>query len=348
MVKMKKYNVAVVGATGAVGLEMVKMLEKRDFPVGNLVLFASSRTAGKKLSFKGKEIIVEDIGKIPESSQLKSKYKLDFALFSAGSEISKEWAPRFAEQGIYVIDNSSYFRMEKDVPLVVPEVNPNTLSKEKKIIANPNCSTIQMVVVLKPLHDAAKIKRIIVSTYQAVSGAGGKALDEFENQTRAWAKGENIPPAVKLPYQIAFNVIPQIDVFLENAYTKEEMKMVHETQKILGDETIKISSACVRVPVMRGHSEAVWIEMEEKLTPQDARDILKNAEGVIVVDDPAQKKYPMPIDAEGKQVTYVGRIREDISSENGLALWIVSDNLLKGAALNAVQIAEALVSKNFL
>ena len=345
---MKKYNVAVVGATGAVGLEMVKMLEKRDFPVGNLVLFASSRTAGKKLSFKGKEIIVEDIGKIPESSQLKSKYKLDFALFSAGSEISKEWAPRFAEQGIYVIDNSSYFRMEKDVPLVVPEVNPNTLSKEKKIIANPNCSTIQMVVVLKPLHDAAKIKRIIVSTYQAVSGAGGKALDEFENQTRAWAKGENIPPAVKLPYQIAFNVIPQIDVFLENAYTKEEMKMVHETQKILGDETIKISSACVRVPVMRGHSEAVWIEMEEKLTPQDARDILKNAEGVIVVDDPAQKKYPMPIDAEGKQVTYVGRIREDISSENGLALWIVSDNLLKGAALNAVQIAEALVSKNFL
>ena len=238
--------------------------------------------------------------------------------------------------------------MEKDVPLVVPEVNPDTLSKEKKIIANPNCSTIQMVVVLKPLHDAAKIKRVIVSTYQAVSGAGGKALDEFENQTRAWAKGEKIPPAVKLPHQIAFNVIPQIDVFLENAYTKEEMKMVNETRKILGDETIKISSACVRVPVMRGHSEAVWIETEEKLTPQDARDILKNAEGVVVVDDPSQKKYPMPIDAEGLQMTFVGRIREDISSENGLAMWIVSDNLLKGAALNAVQIAEALVSKNFL
>lgn len=345
---MKKYNVAVIGATGAVGIEMVKMLEKRDFPVGNLVLFASSRTAGKKLRFKGKEIVVEDIGKITDYSLLKSKYNLDFALFSAGAAISKDWAPKFAGQGIYVIDNSSYFRMEKDIPLVVPEVNPGTLSKEKKIIANPNCSTIQMVVVLKPLHDAAKIKRIIVSTYQAVSGAGGKALDEFENQTRAWAKGEKIPPAVKLPYQIAFNVIPQIDVFLENAYTKEEMKMVNETRKILGDDTIKISSACVRVPVMRGHSEAVWIETEEKLTSQDARDILKNAEGVIVVDDPSAKKYPMPIDAEGLQVTYVGRIREDISSENGLALWIVSDNLLKGAALNAVQIAEAIVSKNFL
>ncbi|MFA5779780.1 MAG: aspartate-semialdehyde dehydrogenase [Elusimicrobiota bacterium] len=352
---MKKYNVAVVGATGAVGLEMVKMLEKRDFPVGNLVLFASSRTAGQKLSFKGKEIVVEDINKITDYSLLKSHsnatatgYSLDIALFSAGAAISKDWAPRFAEQGIFVIDNSSYFRMEKDVPLVVPEVNPDTLSKEKKIIANPNCSTIQMVVVLKPLHTAAKIKRIIVSTYQAVSGAGGKALDEFENQTKAWAKGEKIPPAVKLPYQIAFNIIPQIDVFLENAYTKEEMKMVHETQKILGDDTIKISSACVRVPVMRGHSEAVWIETEEKLTPQDARDILKNAEGVVVIDDPAQKKYPMPIDAAGLQMTFVGRIREDISSENGLAMWIVSDNLLKGAALNAVQIAEALVSKNFL
>ncbi|HAX61125.1 MAG TPA: aspartate-semialdehyde dehydrogenase [Elusimicrobia bacterium] len=345
---MKKYNVAVVGATGAVGIEMVKMLEKRNFPVGNLVLFASSRTAGKKLSFKGKEIVVEDINKITDYSLLATRYSLQFALFSAGASISKEWAPRFAQQGIYVIDNSSYFRMEKDVPLVVPEVNPNTLSKEKKIIANPNCSTIQMVVVLKPLHDAAKIKRIIVSTYQAVSGAGGSALDEFENQTRAWAKGEKITPAVKLPYQIAFNVIPQIDVFLENAYTKEEMKMVHETRKILGDDTIKISSACVRVPVMRGHSEAVWIETEEKLIPQDARDILKNAEGVIVVDDPAQKKYPMPIDADGKQITFVGRIREDISSENGLAMWIVSDNLLKGAALNAVQIAEALVSKGFL
>ncbi|MBI5574066.1 MAG: aspartate-semialdehyde dehydrogenase [Elusimicrobia bacterium] len=352
---MKKYNVAVVGATGAVGIEMVKMLEKRDFPVGKLALFASSRTAGKKMGFKGKEIIVEDINKIKDYSLLKSHsnatatcYSLHLALFSAGASISKEWAPRFAEQGIYVIDNSSYFRMEKDVPLVVPEVNPDTLSKEKKIIANPNCSTIQMVVVLKPLHTAAKIKRIIVSTYQAVSGAGGKALDEFENQTRAWSKGEKIPPAVKLPHQIAFNVIPQIDVFLENAYTKEEMKMVHETQKILGDDTMKISATCVRVPVMRGHSEAVWIETEEKLTPQDARDILKHSEGVVVVDDPSTKKYPMPIDAAGLQLTFVGRIREDISSENGLALWIVSDNLLKGAALNAVQIAEALVSKNFL
>ncbi|MFH1540285.1 MAG: aspartate-semialdehyde dehydrogenase [Elusimicrobiota bacterium] len=342
---MKKYNVAVVGATGAVGIEMIKMLEKRDFPVENLVLLASSRTAGQKLNFKNREIVVKNLSDFQFSAP---DCRLDFALFSAGTAVSKEWAPKFAQHGIFVIDNSSCFRMEKDVPLVVPEVNINALSQEKKIIANPNCSTIQMVVVLKPLHDAAKIKRIIVSTYQAVSGAGGKALDEFQNQTKCWAKGEKTPAAVKLPYQIAFNVIPQIDVFLENGYTKEEMKMVYETQKILGDDAIKISATCVRVPVMRGHSESVWIETEEKLTPQDAKDILKNAEGVIVVDEPSQKKYPMPIFADGEQMTFVGRIREDISSENGLALWVVSDNLLKGAALNAVQIAEVLVSKNFL
>ncbi|MEW6555987.1 MAG: aspartate-semialdehyde dehydrogenase [Elusimicrobiota bacterium] len=349
---MKQYNVAVVGATGAVGIEMVKMLEKRDFPVGNLYLFASSRTAGQKLKFKNKEIIVEDINKINDYSLLATRYSLNLALFSAGAFVSKEWAPRFAEQNIFVIDNSSCFRMEKDVPLVVPEVNPHTLSKSQKIIANPNCSTIQMVVVLKPLHDAAKIRRIIVATYQAVSGAGGRALDEFQRQIMAWSKNEPIPPAEKLPYRIAFNVIPQIDIFLENGggYTKEEMKMVNETKKILEDNTstIKISATCVRVPVMRGHSEAVWIETSEKLTPQDVRDILKNAEGVVVVDDPAQKKYPMPIDADGRQMTFVGRIRKDISSEYGLAFWIVSDNLLKGAALNAVQIAETLVSKKFL
>ena len=237
--------------------------------------------------------------------------------------------------------------MEKDVPLVVPEVNPHDLSKDKKIIANPNCSTIQMVVVLKPIHDAVKIKRIIVSTYQAVSGAGGKALEELKNQTLCWAKGEKIPQAVKLPYQIAFNVIPQIDIFLDNAYTKEEIKMLDETQKIMGDSSIKVSATCVRVPVFLSHSESVWIETEQKMTASEARDLLKNAEGVIVVDEPSQKKYPLPIDAAGQQVTYVGRIREDITTENGLVMWIVSDNLLKGAALNAVQIAEILIAKGF-
>ena len=345
---MRKYNVAVVGATGAVGLEMVKMLEKRDFPVGDLCLFASSRTAGQKLNYKGRGIVVEDINLISDYSVLKTRYSLDVALFSAGGAVSKNLAPKFAEQGIYVIDNSSAWRMDNDIPLVVPEVNPNALSKDRKIIANPNCSTIQMVVVLKPLHDAAKIKRIIVSTYQAVSGAGGKALTELQNQVKSWAKGEKIPKPSVLPHQIAFNVIPQIDVFIENAYTKEEMKMVNETTKILGDNSIRISSTCVRVPVFRGHSEAVWIETEEKLSPEDARNILNGTEGLIVVDEPSEKKYPMAIDADDQQVTYVGRIREDISAENGLVMWIVSDNLLKGAALNAVQIAELLVSKNFL
>jgi len=344
---MKKYNVAVVGATGAVGIEMVKMLELRDFPVNNLFLFASSRTAGRKMEFRGKEITVEDITKITDYSLLATRYSLNLALFSAGGSVSLELSPKFAAQGIYVIDNSSAFRMDKKCPLVVPEVNPHTLSKEAKIIANPNCSTIQMVVALKPLHDAAKIKRVIVSTYQAVSGAGGKAMTEFTNQVMAWSKGEKIPPAEKLPHQIAFNVIPQIDVFIENGYTKEEMKMVNETKKIL-DEGIEVSATCVRVPVFRGHSESVWIETEDKLTARDAKDILKNAEGIMLVDEPASKKYPMPLDAAEKQVTYVGRIREDISVKNGLVMWIVSDNLLKGAALNAVQIAEVLVSKKIL
>ncbi|MBN1384884.1 MAG: aspartate-semialdehyde dehydrogenase [Elusimicrobia bacterium] len=345
---MKNYNVAVVGATGAVGLEMVNMLEKRDFPVGNLYLFASSRTAGRKLKFRDREIIVEDINKISDYSVLKTKYALEVALFSAGGSVSKALAPKFAEQGIFVIDNSSAFRMEKEVPLVVPEVNSGALSKNKKIIANPNCSTIQMVVVLKPLHDAVKVKKIIVSTYQAVSGAGGRAVEEFQSQTSAWSKGEKIPPAVKLPHQIVFNIIPHIDVFVENAYTKEEMKMVNETKKILGDDSIRVSATCARVPVFRGHSEAVWIETEEKLTAQEARNILKHAEGIVVVDEPAQNRYPMPINAAGEQVTYVGRIREDISTENGIVMWIVSDNLLKGAALNAVQIAEGLIAKGIL
>jgi aspartate-semialdehyde dehydrogenase len=338
---MKKYNVAVVGATGAVGQEMIKMLEQRNFPVNSLRLLASERSAGRKLKTAKGEIAVEVLS--PETAK-----GHDLALFSAGGAISKEYAPIFARENCFVIDNSSAWRMEPDIPLVVPEVNAHALSASKKIIANPNCSTIQMVVALKPLHDAAKIKRVIVSTYQATSGAGGQAMEELRAQAMAWAKGEPMPAPKKFPYQILFNLIPQIDVFLENGYTKEEIKMVNETKKIMGDEAIQLSATCVRVPVFRAHSESVWIETEKKLTAKDARKLLMKAPGVEVIDDPENKKYPMPLDAAEKQVTYVGRIREDISVKNGLVLWIVSDNLLKGAALNAVQIAEALVSNKIL
>jgi aspartate-semialdehyde dehydrogenase len=338
---MKKYNVAVVGATGAVGLEMIRMLELRNFPVKSLRLLASERSTGKKLKTAMGDIVVEQLR--PESAK-----GLDLALFSAGGAISKEYAPIFARENCFVIDNSSAWRMEPDIPLVVPEVNPEKLRADQKIIANPNCSTIQMVVVLKPLHDAAKIKRVIVSTYQAASGAGGQAMEELSSQARAWAKNEPVPSPKKFPYQILFNVIPQIDVFLENGYTREEIKMADETKKILGDSSIQVSATCVRVPVLRAHSESVWIETVKKLSAADARKLLAKAPGVEVIDDPQNQKYPMPLDASEKQVTYVGRIREDISAQNGLVLWIVSDNLLKGAALNAVQIAETLVSSKIL
>ncbi len=338
---MKEYRVAVVGATGAVGEEMMKMLELRKFPLKSLRLLASERSAGKKLRFKNQEITVEQLTH-------DSGKDLDLALFSAGASVSKEFAPSFAKAGCFVVDNSSAWRMEPEVPLVVPEVNPHALSKDKKIIANPNCSTIQMVVALKPLHDLAKIKRVIVATYQAVSGAGGRAMDELKAQVQAWVKNEPLPAPSKFAYPIAFNVIPQIDIFLENSYTKEEMKMVLETKKIMGDNAIEVSATCVRVPVFRAHSEAVWIETQEKISPEKARDVLSKAPGIKVVDDPSNKKYPMPIDAANQQITYVGRIREDISIKNGLALWIVSDNLLKGAALNAVEIAEALISRDIL
>jgi len=338
---MKKYKVAVVGATGAVGEEMLKMLESRAFPVDSLKLLASERSVGKTLKYKGKDVAVEKL--TPESAK-----NLDIALFSAGATISKEFAPIFASNGCFVVDNSSAWRMDKEVPLVVPEVNPHHLSKDKKIIANPNCSTIQMVVALKPLHDAAKIKRVIVSTYQSVSGAGAKGIYELETQSRAWAKNEPIPQASKFQYQIAFNLIPQIDVFEDNGYTKEEMKMVNETRKILGDDSIALSATCVRVPVVRSHSETVWIETEKKLTVKQATELLSKANGIEVIDDIANKKYPMPLYAQGKQVTYVGRIREDISGINGLTMWIVSDNLLKGAALNAVQIGEELIKQGII
>ncbi|MCK9582302.1 MAG: aspartate-semialdehyde dehydrogenase [Endomicrobiales bacterium] len=338
---MKKYRVAIVGATGAVGEEMLKMLESRAFPIQSLKLLASERSVGKTLKYKGKEVAVEKL--TPESAK-----NLDLALFSAGAAISKEFAPIFAANGCFVVDNSSAWRMDKEVPLVVPEVNPHDLSKDKKIIANPNCSTIQMVIALKPLHDAAKIKRVIVSTYQSVSGAGAKGIYELETQNRAWAKNEPIPQASKFQYQIAFNLIPQIDVFTENGYTKEEMKMANETRKIMGDNSIAISATCVRVPVVRSHSETVWIETEKKLTVKQATELLSKADGIEVIDDVANKKYPMPLYAQNKQLTYVGRIREDISTTNGLTMWIVSDNLLKGAALNAVQIGEELISQGII
>jgi len=340
---MKEYSIIVVGATGAVGQEMVRLLELRNFPVKDLHLLASERSVERVIKYKDVSIPVEDLQNFNISNSL-----ADLALFSAGAMISQEYAPKFVREGIYVIDNSSSWRMDPQVPLVVSEVNPHTLHSGSHLIANPNCSTIQMVVVLKPLHRSAKIKRIIVSTYQSVSGAGMKAMEDLRIQSEAYLLGRPIPEGKKFLYPIAFNCIPQIDIFLDNAYTKEEMKMVNETKKILEDETIRISATCIRVPVFRCHSESVYIETEKKLTPGDAREILSKAPGVEVLDDPVKQKYPLPRDAEEKYATYVGRIRQDLSSDNGLCMWIVSDNLWKGAALNAVQIAELLVEKRIL
>lgn len=339
---MKKYKVAVVGATGAVGNEMIKMLENRNFPVESVKFLASERSVGKKLMFLGQEVEVELLTKDGGKG-------IDIALFSAGATVSKEFAPSFAADGCFVIDNSSAWRMDKEIPLVVPEVNPHHLSKDKKLIANPNCSTIQMVVALKPLHNAAKVKRVIVSTYQSVSGAGQKGMDELTAQVKAWADGKEIPAANKFQYQIAFNLIPQIDVFTENGYTKEEMKMTHETKKIMDDDSIEVSATCIRVPVFRSHSENVWIETEKPLSIEKAKELFSKADGIQLLDEPESKKYPMPLFAEGMQTTYVGRIRQDISTKaNGLTFWVVSDNLLKGAALNAVQIAETLIKKEIV
>jgi len=340
---MSNYIVGVVGATGAVGLEMIKTLEGRNFPVKELRLYASDRSAGKKLSFKEQPIQVQTLSQ--------GNWKdLDIALFSAGAAVSKEIAPKFAANGTYIIENSSAWRMEPEIPLVVPEVNPSAISKKNHIIANPNCSTIQMVVVLKPLHDKAKIKRLIVATYQAASGAGGRAMADLSDQTEAWASKKPIPDSKSknLPAQIAFNVIPQIDVFMDNKYTKEEMKMVMETRKILGIPNLPVSATCVRVPVFRGHSEAIWIEFNNALTLEKARTLLSKAQGVVLMDNGASFPYPMPLIASGRGEVFVGRIREDISCKNGLSLWVVSDNLLKGAALNAVQIAELLIQNKFL
>lgn len=338
MLKSKeKYRVAVVGATGAVGNEMIATLERREFPVEKLSLFASERSIGKTLPYKGKEITVEAL--------TESCFRgIDIALFSAGAERSATWAPVAAQSGCVVVDNSSQWRMDPSVPLVVPEVNPQDLKWHKGIIANPNCSTIQMVVVLNPIHDAAKIRRVVVTTFQAVSGTGKKAMDELLHQTTDLLNFREISRSV-YPHQIAFNVLPHIDKFLDNGYTKEEMKMVHETRKIMGDDSIRVTATTVRVPVFRGHSESVNIETEKNLTPNDVRALLAKSPGIVVFDAVEKNVYPLPIGCAGKDDVYVGRIRSDESIENGINLWVVSDNLLKGAALNAVQIAETLVSQ---
>lgn len=327
-------NVAVVGATGAVGEEMTRILEERKFPVGEFLPLASARSAGKAVTFKGEEYEVEELTH-------DSFDGIDIALFSAGASRSLEFAPAAVDAGAVVVDNSSAYRMDPGTPLVVPEVNPHAIKLHKGIIANPNCSTIQMVVALKPLHDYARIKRIVVSTYQSVSGTGKKAIDELDRQTRDIFNMREVTAKV-YPYQIAFNCLPQIDSFLETGYTKEEQKMVNETKKIMEDDSIKVSATTVRVPVFYAHSESVNVEFERPISPDKARELLSNAPGVELRDDPAKQIYPLAIDAAGKDPTYVGRIRLDDTVEHGLNMWIVADNIRKGAALNAVQIAEIL------
>ncbi len=336
----KSVRVAVVGATGAVGREMLKTLTERNFPASEVVPFASARSAGTRVPFGDTELVVQELKEDVFEG-------FDIAIFSAGGGTSQKFAPHAAAAGCIVVDNSSAWRMDERCPLVVPEVNAADLEKHQGIIANPNCSTIQMMVVLKPIHDAARITRVVVSTYQAVSGTGQKAIAELETQVRQMFNMQD-PDIEVYPHRIAFNCLPHIDTFLENDYTKEEMKMVHETVKILGDPSVKVTATCVRVPVFYGHSESVNIETEKKLSPQEARAILAQAAGVQVYDNPREKMYPMPIDAAGEDATFVGRIREDETIANGLNMWIVSDNIRKGAALNAVQIAETLIEKNLL
>jgi aspartate-semialdehyde dehydrogenase len=336
------YDVAVVGATGAVGEAMISILEERNFPIGKLYPLASSRSIGKTVMFKGKSLDVLDLADFDFA-------KVQIGLFSAGASISAEFAPKAGAAGCVVIDNTSQFRYDDDIPLIVPEVNAHKLSEYKKhnIIANPNCSTIQMLVALKPIYDAVGISRINVATYQAVSGTGKEAIEELAGQTAKLLNGKAVEPEV-YPKQIAFNVLPHIDVFLENGYTKEEMKMVWETKKILGDEDILVNPTCVRVPVFYSHSEAVHIETKEPITAIRARELLSNAPGVVVMDERANGGYPTPVgDSAGKDPVFVGRIREDISHKCGLNMWVVSDNVRKGAALNSVQIAELLI-KDYL
>jgi aspartate-semialdehyde dehydrogenase len=335
-----EYRVAVVGATGAVGTAMRAILAERAFPVSELVPLASARSADKELDFCGETVTCREL--TPESFR-----GVDLALFSAGAQSSLDYAPVARDAGCMVIDNSSAWRMDPRVPLVVPEVNPDDVDWHQGIIANPNCSTIQMVMVMKPLHDEANITRVVVSTYQAVSGTGTEAIDELMQQSGRVLRGES-PTIDVYPHQIAFNCLPHIDVFLDNGSTKEEQKMVDETKKIMGDDSISVTATCVRVPVQNGHSEAINLEFSRPLSPERARQLLTGARGVEVIDDPQNRLYPLPIVASGTDATYVGRIRHDPTVPNGLNLWVVADNLRKGAALNTVQIAELLVERDLI
>ncbi|HEV8662315.1 MAG TPA: aspartate-semialdehyde dehydrogenase [Candidatus Methylomirabilis sp.] len=329
------YAVAVVGATGAVGESILRILEERKFPVGALRLLASERSAGRRLRFHEEDVSVEPL-------TADAFRGIEFALFSAGAARSKEFAPAAARGGAVVIDNSSAFRMDPGVPLVVPEINPEAAFRHKGIIANPNCTTIVMVMPLKPLHDYARVKRVVATSYQAVSGAGAKAIEELKRQVTAWVRGEPLPVEV-FPHQIAFNVLPHVDVFLENGYTREEMKLVNETRKILGDESIQVSPTTVRVPVFQAHAVAVNVETERPVSVATARELFAAFPGLRVQDDPSRLEYPTPLTATGTDDCYVGRIRQDLSRGNSLNFWAVGDQLRKGAALNAVQIAELLV-----
>ncbi len=340
---MSGLHVAVVGATGAVGQQMLHTLEERDFPVKKLTLLSSERSAGKKVLFKGVEVTVEVA--TPDKFE-----GVHIALFSAGGSVSKELAPEAAKRGAIVVDNTSYFRMDPNVPLVVPEVNEEDIKSHNGIIANPNCSTIQMVVALEPIRKSYGLNKIIVSTYQAVSGAGAAAIDELESQSQAILNKEAFTPSIlpvkgdKKHYQIAFNAIPQIDKFEDNGFTFEELKMINETKKIMHDQKLQVAATCVRLPVVTGHSESVYIEVEdENVTVQDIRSLLENAPGVVLQDKPEEQVYPMPADCVGSNYVFVGRIRQDLDNKKGFHLWVVSDNLLKGAAWNSVQIAESLV-----
>lgn len=331
-------NVAIVGASGAVGQEFLRVLAERNFPIDQLTLFGSSRSAGRKYTFKGKEYTVQ---LLQHGDDFKG---IDVAFVSAGAGVSKEFAADITKHGAVMIDNSSAFRMDEDVPLVVPECNAeDALDRPRGIIANPNCTTIMMVVALKAFEKLSHIKRVHVASYQAASGAGQAAMDELYEQYRQVLADEPVT-VEKFPYQLAFNVIPQIDVFQDNGYTKEEMKMFNETRKIMHEPSLSVSAMCVRVPVMRAHSEAIWVETERPITPEEAREAFAKAQGIVVVDNPAEKQYPMPLFVAGKDPVYVGRIRRDLANDHGLSFWIVGDQIKKGAALNAVQIAQYIIA----
>ncbi|MBO9609532.1 MAG: aspartate-semialdehyde dehydrogenase [Paenibacillaceae bacterium] len=339
MPNQKQFHVAVVGVTGAVGEQIVRLLDERGFPIRQLKLLASARSAGRKVRFRGEDITVEEA--TPASFE-----SVEIAFFSAGGDVSKALVPHAVAAGAICIDNTSAYRMDPDVPLVVPEVNVDGINENKGIIANPNCSTIQMVAALKPLYDRFGISRIIVSTYQAVSGAGSRAIEEMKRQTADVLAGREVKPellpvsSLPVKHPIAFNAIPQIDKFLDNGFTNEEMKMINETKKIMGDDTIEVTATCVRIPVVYGHSESVYVELKRDFDVEEVKRLLAEAPGIVLVDDPSEQRYPLATEAAGRTETFVGRIRRDLGNPRALNMWIVSDNLLKGAAWNAVQIGE--------